>query len=87
MTEADGSLRIHLLDVSLTGALGYAPAPPATGTRVQVDCGGISRAGRVCWREGSRFGLHFDLPLAPEELADLAPPAPGASKESAHAVA
>jgi hypothetical protein len=89
MTEAAGSLRIHLLDVSLTGALAHAPAPPPSGTRVQVDCGEVSRAGRVCWRDGTRFGLHFDLPLGPEELAGLAPPAPasGASKESAAALA
>jgi hypothetical protein len=87
MREAAGASRVHLLDVSLSGALLHSAAPPPPGTRVEIDCAGILRAGSVCWRQGTRFGLRFDLPLQPEELEVLAPAAPGASNMVVHALA
>jgi hypothetical protein len=87
MTEAAGCSRIHLLDVSISGALAHAVAPPPPGTRVRIECGELSRGARTCWREASRFGLRFDLPLRTEELEALAPPSPGAGKTQVRTLA
>ncbi len=66
--------RIHLLDVSNTGALAHAQEPPAKGERVRVECLGLVREASVRWSEGKRFGLLFDRPLSPAQLQMLAAP-------------
>lgn len=68
------SLRIHLLDVSETGALAHAQEPTAAGARVRVECEGVVREASVRWCEGPRFGLVFDRPLLPQQVAMLATP-------------
>ncbi|WP_162806742.1 PilZ domain-containing protein [Sphingosinicella terrae] len=70
-----GTIRIHLLDVSATGALAYAAtAPPAVGDALQLECAGIVAAATVRWCKGNRFGLHFDAPLDAEALRRIASP-------------
>lgn len=64
--------RIHLLDVSETGALAHGTPPPRLAS-VEVSCAGLHRTARVRWCEGKRFGLQFDRPLLPSQLEALAP--------------
>lgn len=77
LVAGDAAIRVHLLDISLTGALAHTAAPPPPHCLVRIDCAGVSRTARVCWREGARFGLHFDQPLRPHQLHALAPALPG----------
>ena len=64
-----GEARAHLLDLSSTGALVHAAAPPMVAARVQIGCGGEMRAGRVVWVRGNRFGVTFAVPLTPAQVA------------------
>jgi hypothetical protein len=64
-----GETRAHLLDLSSTGALVHATAPPMVAARIQLRCGGELRAGRVVWVRGHRFGVVFSVPLSPAEVA------------------
>ena len=63
-----GSARIHLLDVSASGARGHMANPPSEGDRVVLACEGLSLQAVVRWRTGSRFGLAFDAPLSEAQL-------------------
>jgi hypothetical protein len=70
--ERDGaSLRIHLLDISESGALAHAHQPPPDRSRVRVECEGLVRTASVRWSEGKRFGLLFDRPLLGAEVERL----------------
>ena len=62
------SMRAHLLDLSVTGALAYAPIPPQEGASVQLACGVALRRATVMWVAGPRFGLAFALPLTPAQV-------------------
>ena len=65
----DAEARIHLLDVSATGALAHAAeTAPAAGAALYLECSGIRAAVTVRWSRGQRFGLHFDVPLDPDQL-------------------
>ena len=56
-------LPLHLLDISLTGARGYAVIPPTIGSRVSIDCGVALGFARISWIEGKLFGAQFVVPL------------------------
>lgn len=78
MTLGERSVRIHLLDISIGGALVHAADPPETGTRITLDCAGIVRAAVVRWVVASRFGVAFDQPLSEAEVeAVIATQSPG----------
>lgn len=67
MHTVSGSQRIHLLDLSLSGALVYtAGQPPAEGAVVRITAGVSLGAARVMWVIGKRFGVSFPTPLSPE---------------------
>lgn len=57
------SVRAHLLDLSVTGALAHSDRPPAPGDHVLIEGASLGVAGRVMWVRDKRFGVHFDLPL------------------------
>lgn len=77
-------LRMHLLDISETGALAHSPEPPSARSRVQVECEGVLRTASVRWSEGKRFGLLFDRPLLAADLDKLARPAPTSPSRVTH---
>lgn len=61
--------RIHLLDISYTGALVHGGSiPPPYGTIVRKD---FELAARVVWVRSSRFGIAFLKPILETELAQL----------------
>jgi hypothetical protein len=69
----DGAtFRIHLLDVSATGALAHAHEPPPARSQVRVECAGLVRTASVRWSEGKRFGLLFDRALLDADLDAIA---------------
>ena len=72
MRRADGVVaKVHLLDLSGTGALVHAAEPPATGETVHLFLNGAFRAGDVAWSEERRFGLHFRVPMTDAQVAEL----------------
>ena len=68
---ADGVVRAHLINVSLSGALVHSATPPRRGETVRVEICGTPVAGQVRWVEGSRFGLAFAQPIDPAMLGQL----------------
>lgn len=61
-------VRVHLLDLSATGALVHCAAPPPLGTMVEIECGGTQRKARVVRSEGPKFGIQFFVALTDDEL-------------------
>ena len=59
MKSASGKYRVHLLDVSATGALMHLNDPPALGSMVTILLGSAPTAATVVWRRGTRFGVTF----------------------------
>ncbi|HEU0043205.1 PilZ domain-containing protein [Sphingomonas sp.] len=68
LDAAGGTRRMHLLDLSETGALANSPEPPPSGSFVSLICGDLRRSARVVWVEGRRFGLAFVMPLSANEV-------------------
>ncbi len=62
------AFRVHLLDLSETGAQVHHPAPPPIGTTVLLDCGSERRFARVVRRDGARFGVQFTVPLSDAQV-------------------
>jgi hypothetical protein len=62
-------VRVHLLDLSATGALVHHPSPPPNGAMVQIKCAGMMRAARVMHQDGTRFGVQFLAPLTDEQVS------------------
>jgi len=55
--------RVHLLDISTTGALMHHPDPPAPETLLEIMLGGFRLLARVTRRDGNRVGVKFIVPL------------------------
>jgi hypothetical protein len=72
LVREGATLRIHLLDVSATGALAHAQEPPPARSQVEVRCADLVRTASVRWSEGKRFGLLFDRPLLDADLDAIA---------------
>lgn len=62
-------VRVHLLDLSATGAMVHHTEPPAIGAVIQLDCAGATRLARVMRWEGKRFGVQFLAPLTEAQVA------------------
>lgn len=71
LETAAGQQRVHLLDLSQTGALVNAAQPPADGSFVTLVCGTLRRSARVSWVKGTRFGVTFVLPLTAAQVAEM----------------
>ncbi len=71
LTGADGAVRVHLLNLSSTGALIHAEVPPIPGMTVRMRCGGATWSARVMWTQGKRFGIMNQTPLTPAQTAAL----------------
>jgi len=54
-----GEARVHLINLSATGALVHMADPPELGAAVCIDLKGTAAEARVVWRDGARFGLAF----------------------------
>lgn len=66
------AVRIHLLDLSRTGALAHAAAPPLETARVTILCGAMEVGATVVWTRGRRFGLRFSAPVCETLVEALA---------------
>ncbi len=62
------SLRCHVLNVSLGGALIHCPAGLNGDAQVTVKTLAFERLATVCWRDGPRFGVRFSPSLNDQEL-------------------
>lgn len=58
-----GDARVHVLNLSTSGALVYGERTPGEGEQVWLTCGVPLGMGRVAWVSGRRFGVQFLTPL------------------------
>jgi hypothetical protein len=65
-----GDLRVHLINISETGALVHGSAP-AQGAAISLDISGAATPARVVWSDGDRFGVVFLSRLTPFCMAKL----------------
>lgn len=63
------SARVHVLNLSVGGALVYAAEPPAKGARLRLAL--CDREARVVWASGKRFGISFDQPIALDQVQSI----------------
>ena len=66
-----GDARVHLINISETGALIHATTAPAAGAAVRLDIVGTEMPARVVWSDGDRFGVMFLRRLGAECLQRL----------------
>lgn len=71
LDTAAGPLRVHVLDLSETGALIDAARPPALDSFVTLICGSLRRSARVAWVNGTRLGVRFVMPLSAAQVDDV----------------
>jgi len=64
MITPQGDLRVHLINVSVTGALAHYELPPVVGTVIALEIGGWTIGGR-------RFGIAFSGRLDKQRLDSL----------------
>ena len=69
MTAGGSQARVHLINVSETGALVHMAEPPPRGSEVIIDVGGALSSARLVWRSGRRFGVAFRSTL-PQRTID-----------------
>ncbi|HWT11636.1 MAG TPA: PilZ domain-containing protein [Allosphingosinicella sp.] len=60
--------RVHLRDLSRSGALAESLRPPPPGSPVTLARDGLLVEAEVVWVGGMRFGLQFATPLEATEL-------------------
>jgi PilZ domain-containing protein len=67
----DGTRRVSLLEVSLSGARLEGETLPPVGKDVVLTCGSVEAFGTIVWAAGERCGVHFDDPIGIPELVAL----------------
>lgn len=63
MECAAGTVEVHLLNISQSGAKLDSETPPASGESVVLLHNDLKVSGRIAWVEDSRFGIAFDQPI------------------------
>ncbi len=71
MATPDGPMRVHLLNISATGALVHSDTLPERGAVVQFSCGPSTWLARVVWARHKRFGVVHVTPLTPTAIDTL----------------
>jgi hypothetical protein len=61
---AAGYYQVRLRDVSSAGALLECSDPPSPGSLVELVLGSAIMDAKVAWRDGSWFGIEFELPFS-----------------------
>jgi hypothetical protein len=85
--ECAGSvIRIHLLNVSRTGALIYSSQPLEKGQKVSIGAGARAKMAIVAWISGARAGVEFWLPFQEAELDAFIADQNAALAEAARAI-
>lgn len=64
----EGVRRVHLLNLSASGALLHGEEIPQMGITVRIRCGNELWSARVVWALGKRFGVVHTLPFTPASL-------------------
>ena len=71
MIDVAGTTRVHLLNLSLTGALAHGGPVPAPGAIVQMRCGDTHWLARIVWAQDKRFGVAHVVPLSTSTVGRL----------------
>jgi len=65
-----GTIEVHLLNISHSGAKLDAERAPARGEAITLIHGELKVAGKVAWVEDNRFGMAFDHAIDARFLVD-----------------
>jgi len=65
-----GTIEVHLLNISHSGAKLDAERPPLRGDAVTLIHGELKVSGKVAWVEDNRFGMAFDHAIDERFLVD-----------------
>lgn len=68
---ANGTMRVHILDVSRAGARLHGTFAVGIGDVLQIAFDGDHVAARVQWINGGMFGTQFCSPLSPSALTRI----------------
>lgn len=68
---ADATARIHLLDLSCTGARLHGAMPHPPGAIVRIECRNLLITAQIAWVRGSKYGVTFLTPLRSSDVAAL----------------
>lgn len=71
MRTGAATQRVHLLDLSVSGALAHAVEAPVAGAFVEMLCAEIPRRARVMWAKEHRFGIRFTPPLMQHHVDEV----------------
>lgn len=74
MRVLDARIKVHVVNLSISGLMLRSDAPPAPGTTAIFDLGMAERRGRVVWSDHDRCGVQFLVPLTEAELEALTAP-------------
>ena len=67
----DGTKRIALLEVSLSGARVEGAGLPGAGRDIVLMCGSVEAFGTIAWAAGERRGIRFDEAISPADIVAL----------------
>ena len=71
MQSGQDIVRVHLLNLSRTGALLHGEASPAPGAVVQLSCAPATWLARVVWAQHKRLGVVHVTPMSAEAVEAL----------------
>lgn len=71
MSGAQGASRVHLLNISATGALVHGEPLPKVGQIVQISCEASNWLARVVWAQHKRFGVVHVAPMSDAAVKGL----------------
>jgi hypothetical protein len=71
LNQAGSTTRVHLLDISRTGARANVPHLPPVGDRVRIVWNDIIITGRIAWVRDTRIGIRFDLLLSDSQIETI----------------
>ena len=71
LTRGGVDLRVHLLDISSTGALLHATMAIPANEQIVLRWEGLTWSGTVMWSAGNRFGIAFAREIAEEQIAQV----------------
>jgi hypothetical protein len=63
--------RVHILNISISGALVHSAQPVALASLVELQCGSHLRAARVAWVNGLRAGVAFSIPFNDDNIRQI----------------
>src|SRR5512139_3177512 len=74
MDSEEGSIPVHVRNMSPSGALVEAAVVPKPGTRITLKRGSLAARGVIAWSNGRRAGISFDGAIFVADWMSRVPP-------------